>query len=269
MSDFAARRVPRARSLRSARRGLYWAALWALGFAIPGAAQSSGGDEVSTQLWGNVILDFPKGEHWLFETDFEPKTQVSGGEKWWNLDFTPLVEYYPARWIDLVGETAFGHTHQDDDVNTTEITPRVGFRLNLLSDLRERTGMLSGPLARVRVATLVRFEYRNLWYNDGGDPEHEWRFRIRLEAKIGINHADFAQDKSLYGIFDAEGFIPLSSGVSERYASKVRARAGLGYRLRYQTRLELLYIRDWHRDAPGSPGQPSSNTLDARLKLFF
>ena len=185
------------------------------------------------------------------------------------MDVTPLVEYYPARWIDLVGETDFGYTHQDDDVNTTGVTPRIGFRLNLLNNLRERTRLLSGPLCRVRLGTLVRFEYRNFWYSDDSDPEHEWRLRIRLEAKIGINHADFAQDKSLYGIFDVEGFIPLSDGVSERYPSKVRTRAGLGYRLRYQTRFELLYIRDSHRDAPGSAKTPTSNTLDARLKLFF
>jgi hypothetical protein len=253
----------------SSGRRLFWAALWALASVSPASAQSSASDQVSTQLWGNVILDFPKGERWLFETDFEPQTQVSGGEKWWSMNFTPLVEYYPARWIDVVGETAFGYTHQDDDFNTTELTPRVGFRFNLLSDLRERTGLLSGPFCRIRVGTLVRFEYRNLWYSDGSDPEHEWRLRIRLEAKIGINHANFAQDKSLYGIFDVEGFIPLSDGVSERYPSKVRTRAGLGYRLRYQTRFELLYIRDSHRDAPGSANTPTSNTLDARLKLFF
>jgi Protein of unknown function (DUF2490) len=246
---------------------LCWAVLWALGLATPGAAQSSS-DEASTQLWGNVILDFPKGHHWLFETDFEPKTLVSGGEKWWSLDFTPLVEYYPAHWIDLVGES-FGYTHQDDDVNTTEVTPRVGFRLNLLNDLRERAHLRQGPFRRVRVATLVRFEYRNLWYSDASDPQHEWRLRIRLEGKIGINHADFAEDKSLYGMFDAEGFIPLSDGVDERFASKVRTRAGLGYRLSYKMRFEVLYVRDWHRDAPGSPKQPTSDTLDARLKLFF
>lgn len=253
----------------SSGRGLFWAALWVVASASPAFAQSSASDQVSTQLWGNVILDFPKGEHWLFETDFEPQTQVSGGEKWWSMNFTPLVEYYPGRWIDVVGETAFGYTRQDDDVNTTEVTPRIGFRLNLINNLRETMWPISGPLCRVRVGTLVRFEYRNFWYSDGSDPEHEWRLRIRLEAKIGINHADFAQDQLLYGIFDVEGFIPLNDGVSERYPSKIRGRAGLGYRLRYQTRFELLYIRDSHRDAPGSAKTPTSNALDARLKLFF
>ncbi len=256
---------------RASRLGVRGAAVLGLALlAAPGRATAqSGGEPVPFELWGNVTLDYPRGERWLFEADFEPKTQVSSGEKWWNVDVTPLVEYYPTRWIDLVGETVFGYTRQEDDLNTKELSPRFGFRLNLLNNLRENRYLPPGLLRRVRVATLVRFEYRNLWYSDGRESQHGWRFRIRLEAKVGINHADLSQDCSLYGIFDTEGYVPFGDGVSERYASKARARAGLGYRLRYQTRFELLYIRDWHRDAPGSPKQPTANAVDARLKLFF
>jgi hypothetical protein len=256
---------------RASRLGVGGVAVLGLALlAAPTRAIAQSGEPVPFDLWGNVTLDYPQGERWLFEADFEPKTLVSGGEKWWNLDVTPAVEYYPTGWIDLVGETVFGYTRQEDDLNTKELTPRIGFRLNLLNNLREKGyPPPSGLLRRVRVATLVRFEYRNLWYSDGTDFQHGWRFRIRLETKVGINHADFSQDCSLYGIFDTEGYVPFGAGVSERFASKVRARAGLGYRLRYQTRFELLYIREWHRDAPGSPKQPTANAVDARLKLFF
>jgi hypothetical protein len=225
--------------------------------------------EVPTELWGNVVLDFPQGDRWLFETDFEPKTLVSGGEKWWNLDFTPLVEYYPNRWVDFVGETTVGYTHQTDEVNSVELTPRLGFRLNVWNNLRERAHVPIRPLGRVRVATLVRFEYRNFWYSDDEDSQHEWRLRIRIESKVGINHADFAEDNSLYGIGDIEGFIPLNEGVAERFPSKVRVRFGLGFRFRYATRLEVLYIRNWHRDTEQGPKEPASNALDVRLKLYF
>ena len=139
-------------------------------------------------------------------------------------------------WIDLVGETAFGYTRQSNDFDTRELTPRIGFRLNVLNNLREREHFAIHPLGRVRLATLVRFEYRNFWYSDGSPSQHTWRFRARVEVKFGINHADYSHDKSLYGIFDAEAFVPLGEGVSERFASKTRMRTGLGYRLRYATR---------------------------------
>ena len=252
----------------------------AVGFALLAAAPeatgqprtlatAAGENEVPAELWGNVTLDFPKGERWLFETDFEPKTLISGGEKWWNLDVTPLTEYYPSSWIDVVGETTFGYTRQTDEVNTRELTPRIGFRLNVLSNLRERQQFRIQPLGRIRLATLVRFEYRNFWYSDGSPSQHSGRFRARLELKVGINHADFSQDKSLYGIFDAEGFIPFGEGISERFASKVRMRGGLGFRLAYQTRFEILYIRDWHRETKDASREPAADILDLRIKLFF
>ncbi len=231
-----------------------------------GVDQQSG---VPFELWGNVTLDFPKGDRWLFEADFEPKTLISGGEKWWNLDFTPDVEFYPTRWLDLVGETNFGYTRQTDQFRTVEVTPRIGVRLNLLNNLRENADLKVAPLGRIRVATLIRLEYRNFWYSDDENSQHEWRLRIRLESKIGINHADFSQDNSLYGIADVEGFVPLSGEVSERFASKARARLGLGYRIRYATRFDVLYIRNWHRDTNQGPREPTSNALDLRLKLFF
>jgi Protein of unknown function (DUF2490) len=237
--------------------------------ACPAFGQSTAQGEVPLELWGNVMLDFPKGEKWLFEADFEPKTLLSGGEKWWNLDFTPLVEYYPSRWIDLEGETAVGFTHQTDDVNTTELTPRIGFRLNIVNNLRDKPLLKEGPLTRIRIATLVRLEYRNFWYSDGSEPQHEWRLRVRFETKVGINHADFSEDCSLYGIFDGEYFAPIGEELDERFVSKARFRAGLGYRFRYATRLEALYIRNVHRESKGAQPQPDSNAIDVRFKLFF
>ena len=65
-----------------------------------------------------------------FELDIEPKTQTSEGDKWRNLDLTPLVEYYPAKWLDVEGEMIVGRTHQFEGVDTWEITPRLEFRFN-------------------------------------------------------------------------------------------------------------------------------------------
>ena len=185
------------------------------------------------------------------------------------MDITPTVEYYPASWIDLVGETDVGYTRQSDDVNTTQLTPRLGFRLNLLNNLREHAHLAYQPLGRIRVGTLVRFEYRNTWYNDGESPAHEWRLRMRLESKAGINHADMGLDCTLYGLADFEYFVTLEGATDERFVSQARARAGLGYRFSYKTRAEILYIREWTRKEEGGAATPNANILDLRLKLFF
>jgi hypothetical protein len=238
--------------------------------AASAPGQTSGEGAVNTQLWANIVLDYPKGDRSLFELDIEPKTQTSEGDKWRNVDLTPLVEYYPAKWLDVEGEATVGRTHQFEGVNTWEITPRLGFRFNILSNLRESAGKPFVPaFGRVRLATLVRFEYRSFFYSDDTPSSHEWRFRARLESKIGINHADLSQDRTLYGIADIEGFVPLGPDLSERFASKVRVRAGLGYRFQYGLRAEVLYIRDSNRQTKDDPFGTDSNILDMKLKLFF
>ncbi|MGH9369210.1 MAG: DUF2490 domain-containing protein [Thermoanaerobaculia bacterium] len=235
------------------------------------AESPSGGEsEVTTQLWANVVLDYPKGDRSLFELDIEPKIQISGGDKWRNIDVSPLVEYYPSRWIDLVGEGTVGRTRQSEGVNTWEATPRLGFRLNILSNLREKVGQPHfAPLRRVRLTTLVRVEYRNFWYSDDTPSSHGWRFRTRVETRVGINREDLSRDRTLYGIADLEFFVPLGEDVRERYASKVRARAGLGYRFSYKWRAEALYIRDSHRETEEDPFATDSNILNLKMKVFF
>jgi len=43
-----------------------------------------------------------RSEKIYLELDFEPKILVSGEPKWRNLDVTPLIEYYPNPWVDLL-----------------------------------------------------------------------------------------------------------------------------------------------------------------------
>src|SRR5262249_52251699 len=137
--------------------------------------------------------------------------------------------------------------------NTTEITPRLGFRVNLLSSLRERDGPFGGLFHRVRLATLIRFEYRNVSYSDGSPSTHQWRFRARLESKIGITDKDLSRDKTLYATADVEYYVTLGGDASERFASKLRARVGLGYRFSDQWRAEILYVRDENRKTSEDP----------------
>ena len=154
--------------------------LCAAGCATQAQTISDDESSASTQLWGNLILGFGSGKPWYFETDIEPKVLVSDGQPWRNLDVTQSFEHYPNRYFDLIGEVVGGYTHQSDDVDTVELTERVGVRVNLL------------------------------------------------------NH-----------------------------------RAGLGYRISRAYRVELLYMREWTRDAAEGQKRPDSNIFDVRFKRYF
>src|SRR5262249_39617802 len=158
------------------------------------SAQTSSSSGASTQIWTNLVLDYPHGKDSLFELSIEPKTQVSGEDHWRSLELTPLVEYYPLHWLDRDGQVLVAWTHQSQSSDTTEVTPRLGFRVNLFSNLREREGLVDALFDRVRLAALIRFEYRNISYSDGSPSSHQWRFRARLESKIGITDRDLSKD---------------------------------------------------------------------------
>ena len=140
-------------------------------------AQSASG-----QTWGNVILDFPRGERLLYELDFEPKAQFYGDDTWRGIDVAPSIEFSPNRWFELVSEVNLARTRQSDRVTSWEVAPRIGFRVHFLNNLRT---MLPGrrPLGRVGIANYSRVEWRNLWYSDDTDPSHQTRFRTASSSR--------------------------------------------------------------------------------------
>ena len=260
-------RVP---ALTSNRRGLPFVLVLALlVWSAPRVRGQESSQSASTQVWANVIPGWTRSERLYLELDFEPKLQVSGSEQWRNLDLTPLLEYYPSRWLDLEAEATLGRTHQGDGLDTWELTPRVGARLHLVAQAIKELNRERLPLARFDVATLVRLEWRNFSYSDGSPGQHSWRARARLEGKLAVNRPKLADDRTLYAIGDVEYYAPLGDDIEERFVNKIRTRLGLGFRFTQAKRLELLYIRDWNRSARGAPTAEDARTLDARLKLLF
>jgi len=229
-----------------------------------------GQETVSQQLWGNAILGVPKSKQMYLELDIEPKKQVAGMDSWGNIDITPLIEYYPSSWIDLTGEVTVGYTDQSTDVNTLEITPRLGIRVHLFKNVWQYFETSERiPLSRLTLATFLRLEARNFWYSSDSYSEHESRLRLRIESKIAINHDKLAYDNTIYLFTDAEYYMPISDDISERFASKFRIRIGPGYRLSYANRFELLFIYDFARDTLDDDIDRDALALDFRFKFYF
>jgi len=101
------------------------------------------------------------------------------------------------------------------------------------------------------------------------EDEHEARFRARLEFRAAINKESLGDDETLYLITDGEFFVSLTDTVPERFASKFRFRGGLGYRIDYGRRVELLYMRDLTRQTPLQDFKEDVNVLYLGLKFFF
>jgi hypothetical protein len=227
-------------------------------------------EETSEHLWGNVILAYPKGYRYYLEVDFEGQKQTSAGSRHQAILATPQGRYYPYTWLDLTGELVLAYADQNEDLSTFQVTPRLGFRIQLIGNRRERKFPKEMFLRdRVAFSNLLRVEYRNFFYSDDREDRHEWRLRNRLELNLAINNQDLRDDKTLYLIADGEFFVPLDERVPERFSNKIRARVGLGYRISYGWRVEVLYIYDAARDTLEEDFDVDLNILDLRLKLFF
>lgn len=239
-------------------------------------APTAASAQTNTQLWGNVTLDWLKGPSTTLEVDFEPKVLLRappGQPDWRNLDITPSIEHAVKNWMDLVGEIGTGYTKQTDDDNTFEFTTRVGAHLYLFSRalptlFRERAVKSERPpTRRLAIRDLIRVEQRNLFHTEGST-DSSWRFRNRLELLFPMNRARISDDGAHYLLLDWEWFIPLNDP-QERFASRQRIRAGLGYRRTVRWRFEALYIWTRSRDTTGEPFKTSDNIINFRLKRVF
>ncbi len=237
------------------------------------ACASPANGQTDAQLWGTATFNWLRSDRLTYELEIEPKVLLSapeGDPGWASLDVTPNVEYALRAWLDGVGELATGYTSQTDDVNSFEVSPRIGVRFHLTT-----RDLPTGPLKRERlprhrivVRDLVRFEARSLFYTGVGEDESVLRFRNRVELQVPLNRERMTDDGARYLLADWEWFVPLEDP-HERFASRQRVRAGLGYRRTVNWRFEALYIWGRSRDTTDEEFRTYDNILNFRVKRVF
>ena len=182
---------------------------------------------------------------------------------------TPLVEYYPNSWIDLTAEAVMGTTKESCSSNTYEVSPRLGIRFHLFGNLRQYVqDGIPFRLERFSLATLLRYEYRSLFYDDGSS-EHQSRFRVRFETKMALNHTDHAADDTYYIFTDAEQYFNIGKNLKEAFLNKSRLRLGPGYTYTRNNRFELLVIYDYAYNTFSSEARHDAAAINLRYKHFF
>ena len=200
--------------------------------------------------------------------EVEPKVLVSKPADqpgWATLDVTPSVEFSRGNWFDMTGELLVARTRQTDNLTTTEITPRVGVRFHILSNLANEIDKERRSARRYVLRNYARIEWRHLSYSDTTPDSSTGRFRDRIENLFPLNRARVTDDGAVYLTADAEWFWT-QSDVQERFANKQRGRAGIGYRRNYAWRLETLYVWDRSRDSAAQGFARVDNVLDVKVR---
>ena len=230
---------------------LLLAALW-----VPASVNAQ--EDVTGQVWVDYLTDWYVTSQHLVELEVGPKTLFSGGQWWGELTLTPAYEFVAGHRFELVVRTLFSWVRQNNALSTFEIRPVLGFRLYILQPNE----------TRFMVRDFNRVESRNIRYSSSGDWDTTWRYRNRLEVQVAVNHDHLADDHTFYLLADAEAFVNLGRAAEERFNDNWRIRSGLGYRLRYQWRFELLYTLQLSKDTLLASFETSNHILRLRLKFY-
>jgi hypothetical protein len=208
--------------------------------------------ETTLQLWTNFMVEWQATQTWLLTFDLEPKRLLVGTGQWGTVDLTQSAEYAPTRWVDLIGELVTGYTNDTENPDSGEVTERLGFRVYPWRK-------------RLQLRDTFRIEQRNRFFDDG-TKDHLLRTRNRFEVRYPLNRPRTADPGACIAIADFEYFIPIGPQAEERYASRYRIRAGLGYRWSAEWRVDLLYFYQESRNTFGVDFTNKDHIIDVRFR---
>ena len=214
-------------------------------------AQSTNG-----QLWFEYLLNFPFANSFNLENAFVYSTLLNT-PRWRAFDYSPTFEYSLTPNIDVSLGATLSYTAQAKDFNTLEIRPVAGSRIYITQNRRINTRLL------------LRLEQRNIQNRTTKEWEAVVRPRARIEGLIAINKKNLFEDDLWYGILDAEWFFTVDDDVNERFANRFRLRTGLGYRLSYTSRFELIYMNQQSKNAIDDTYHSVDNILRFRYKHYI
>jgi Protein of unknown function (DUF2490) len=211
--------------------------------------------QTSTQTWYEYMLNYSFANSFNLENAFTYST-VIGQPKWRSLEYNGTLEYSISPHFDLLGAGLISYTAQTETYNTLELRPMVGTRIFFT------------PTKRIQARLLLRLEDRNIQHLDTKEWENSIRPRVRAEMIIPISQDSYFKDNLWYGITDVEAMFT-SDDVKERFANRFRFRIGVGYRLNYSLRFELMYMNQESRDGLDESLTSTENVIRFRFKHFL
>jgi len=209
------------------------------------------------QLWLDYQLDYPYANQYLLEANAGYQTVLTKEDKWRNLNVSGVFEYVWLPKLELVSELPVAYTLQKEGSNSIEISPILGARFHFTQNKKIDTRLL------------VRYQQRSFYQIEDKDWDVSNRTRIKGEVWWSINGPNLFTDKLWYALFDYEEFIVLDKQLDERFANRRRARVGVGYRLNYKNRFEVIYTRQTSRNEIDDDFISNDNVIQLRYKMYL
>jgi hypothetical protein len=209
------------------------------------------------QLWLEYQVDYPFPNGLILENTAAYQTVLTKEDKWRSFSLSPTVEYTLFTWLDLTAEIPLAYTFQKEGINSFEISPILGTRFHITQN------------RRVNARFLARYQQRSFLQIEADDWDVSNRVRLKGELWVTINGPNSFTDKVWYALVDYEEFVVLDEQLDERYANRRLGRIGVGYRLNYKHRFELIYTRQSSRNEIDGEFISNDNVIQLRYKMFL
>jgi hypothetical protein len=234
----------------------YLLAIFALMFGM-GEAFSQSRQAQNFQLWLDYDPNYPMGK-WTFDLEISPHFG-SGESKWSEINVTPNWEYAATTWLDLGTGVGLSYAHQTEDYDTFEANPYVLIRPYYFTKRGVRG---------IKLVDQLRFDYRAQYTIKTGERANSGRIRNRIQAWIPINKNNILVPGNWHAIVDVEAFYNFKD-LDERFSSRLRIRAGAGYRHSNAWRYQLIFTLQRARDTIEEDFNTTDIILNFRAIHFF
>jgi len=221
-----------------------------------GMPRSVSAQSPNEQLWFEYMLNLPFANSFNLENVLTYSTLLNT-PRWRAVDYSPTLEFSLTSNIDLLAGGTLSYTVQVEDYNTFEGRLMIGTKIHFTPNMR--------ILSRLQ----IRLEQRNFKNLDANTWETVYRPRARAEFLIPINKKTYHEDKLWYGILDAEVLFAVDEDVQERFANRFRLRMGVGYRLSYSSRFEIVYMLQQSKNGIDDSFESTDNVFRFRYKHFL
>lgn len=209
------------------------------------------------QLWFDYVMNYPFANSYVFSATGTYQTVLSRENKWRAFGIEPTLEHSYFTNLDLVVTVPMTYTLQTENYNSVNIDPALYARFHVSQN------------KRVNVRFIFRYDFRALRNLEEKSWQTGNRMRLKGEAIVSINHPNMFHDKLWYSSFDYEEFFVVDQQLDERFANRRRVRWGIGYRLDYKHRFELLYTLQSSRNQIDDEFTSIDNVMQLKYKLFL
>lgn len=210
-----------------------------------------------TQLWFDIVVDYPFANQYLFEMETSYQTVLASDSSWYSFSLTPTLDYSAFTRVDFAISTPLSYTVQTTNYNTFESRITLETRVHITQNKRINTSLV------------LKADERFLLDVKENEWETSTRLRMKAEATISINEPTLYHDKLWYAIVDYEEYFVTDKQLDERYANRRRGRLGAGYRLNYRDRFELIYTLQSSRNEIDDDFIGTDSVIQLRYKRFL